>query len=214
MGKTSMFMLFCLVFVLGFSSKVFAFREIPDINGNHSSVDIQLALYPDTLFVVRNPPETITDSGRFNQTYDTVNFYSLYGPQYDLASLLTQGYKTMTVEITMDVREVNDGYQYIFIYDDTSTTTRLRGAQFEHTPGEKNTAWKTYVFYLEVAVANLNNNDFVIRYGASGQFEDDWQNENIQVQIGWSFEDVIANYIWKIESVPGGYIYTRLPMAT
>lgn len=214
-------MLLILVIMMSFitifasSTKVFAFRELgTDSNGNPRSVNITLAEDFETLYTVRTVEKTITDSGRFNQIHDSVNFNSVYDGKYNLDNLYNQGYRTMAVEITMDVKEIHDGYQYIYIYDDTSTTSYLSGGRFEHGPGKKDTQYKTYTFYFEIDINNVRDNDFVIRYGASGAFKDDWVTKNVKVQVGWSKETVITSHVWTLEWINSNtYRFTQLPIA-
>lgn len=213
---TSLVVMISLLTVFVSATNVFAFRELGyDNNGIPRSVDITLAEDFNTLYTVRTVEQTITDSGRFNQIHDSVNFNSVYNGKYNLDDLYDQGYRTMAVEITMDIKEVHDGYQYIFIYDDTSTTSYLRGAQIEHGPGKKDTEYRTYTFYFEVDINNVRDNDFVIRYGAGGSFSDDWKNKNVKIQVGWSKEIVMTSHIWYLKWINSTtYQITQLPIAS
>lgn len=198
----------CVLF--GYTKSTFAFYELGSENSS-LCVDITKADDFYTLYSVRTTELTVTDSSQFSQTYDGVNFNSIYGGDYDLDTLYSQGYRTMVVEITMDIKEDKDGYQHIYFYDDTSTTSLLRSIKFEHFPGSKNTIYKTYTFYVEIDMASVTDNDFFIRYSASGMFSDNWKNKNVKIQVGWSEETVKAAQAYSLVSVVGGYIATQWP---
>jgi hypothetical protein len=132
--------------------------------------------------VIRSGEKTITDDGRFNNHYDPV---LLSSSGYMVSNLIQKGLTHAHVVIEIDVKEVNDGYQYIFLYDNFLTTGNELGSyQFEHGPGTKKTTYnlpeEPYTFVFTVSLANLTNS-FVIRYGASGNNDDDWKNKNIRV---------------------------------
>lgn len=182
---------FCISYLILYNIS-YAFNEIGDYG-----VDITYAIDTYNEYLIRNSNVRITDSGRFKQTYDTVDFRSIYNGMYDIDKFKKEGYYTLACEISMDIREINDGYQHIFIYDDSSTNTYLTGGVFE-------TSTKDYTkmyFYFELSIFNIKDNDFVIRYGASGKFSDDWENQNLKIQIGFSKEALKTSNIWKISAI-------------
>ena len=149
---------------------------------------------------VRMSSVTITDSGRKNQQMDVVYI----NDAWTLTDLIHAGYQTLTVTVSLDVSEVNDGYQYVFLYKDTSCpatepdglldavdqfvngspddTALLHPHKFEHTPGAKDTNWATETFTVQIPITKLEENLY-IRYGASGSEEDDWLNKNVTVTL-------------------------------
>ena len=191
-----------------FNISTYAFNEIPGYG-----VDVDLALDMFNYYPIREAEETITDDGRFENIYDTVDFNYLYNGMYDLEELKREGYMTSVVEITVTVKEIDDGYQYIFLYDDTTPNTYLRGSRFEHGKGEKNKMPKEYTFYFEVSTYNIIDNNFVIRYGASGSGDDDWVISNVFVQIGFSKNVVKTSKGWLLQwnnPEKTSYTYTQL----
>lgn len=131
---------------------------------------------------VRSSEKTIDDSGRFNNPFDNV-YISSTGYTYN--DLLLRGITMVHVIIELDAKEVDDGYQYIFLYDDDlETATFLGSYQFEHGAGYKNTSYsdpdEPYVFIFSVPITDLSSS-FTIRYGASGNFSDTWKNKNIRI---------------------------------
>ncbi|MBU1093975.1 MAG: hypothetical protein KKH01_05895 [Firmicutes bacterium] len=132
--------------------------------------------------VLRAAEYTITDSGRFYQSYDLIDFINSYGIDLQIMRLL--GYNNVEVKIDLNVREVADGYQYIFLYDGTSTYANLlREQRFEHSPNVKNTTWGVHSFDFTGIPLTTDLQQLVIRYGASGLFSDDWINKDLKVQF-------------------------------
>ncbi|MCR3905714.1 MAG: MACPF domain-containing protein [Tenericutes bacterium] len=124
----------------------------------------------------------ITDSGRFNQPYDLIDFANTYGIDLQVMRLL--GYNSVDVIIKLNVREVHDGYQYIFLYDGDSNSANLLGSRmFEHGGSKKNTNWQIHSFAFSGIPLTVNLQQMVIRYGASGSFSDDWINKDLKVQF-------------------------------
>lgn len=177
------------VFIISLKTYSYAFREI----GNYG-VDITYALNEYKEYEIRNSEYEISDSGRMNQQYDTIDFNNVYEGKYSIDDLKKEGYYTMAIEISLDVKRVNDGYRHIFLYDDASRETFLTGCTFEY----KSKNYSKLYFYTEVSIFNIKNNDFVIRYGASGKLADTWQNTNLNIQIGFSKEAPKTSNIWKI----------------
>jgi uncharacterized repeat protein (TIGR02543 family) len=152
---------------------------------------------------LRQYTATITDSGRKNQQMDVVPLGA--NRDFTVLDLKRAGISHVKVTVTLDLCEVDDGYQYVFLYKDTSlpketdslmdfydkyvfgeTTDEdpslLYVFKYEHGPGEQNTAWNTVTFDVTLAVSNLKD-DLYIRYGASGKNDDTWKNENIVVTV-------------------------------
>lgn len=167
---------------------------------------------------VRSSAVTITDSGRANQAYDVIYVKDYLGKEPK--ELAEMGIKYIDVCLSLDVSEVNDGYQYVFLYNTTTVKSRsndniissyvnifvdamssaIHNAlgesearkedeglvssvwKFEHSPGKKDTSWGAYGATFRVPVARLDEAIY-IRYGASGNFEDTWKNQNVSAYI-------------------------------
>jgi hypothetical protein len=137
---------------------------------------------------VRSNEITITDSSTFSNYYDEVNL-SIFN--YNTSSLIAQGYATLGIVFQLDIREVDDGFQEIFIYSGIyNTSTQLVNGitEFEHGPGRKNTTYIRYEFYSEIIISQIVGNTFYIRYGAHGIFNDNWKNKFLEVQLAVSTE--------------------------
>jgi hypothetical protein len=138
--------------------------------------------YATEQIFLRSEEYTITDSGRFKQKYDEFSFYDLYAKKIAIMKLL--GYKKVNIKISMQVREVDDGYQYVFAYNGRGENdTLLKELRFEHTPGKKDTQYR----YHDLTLSNIDlsqiTDKIVLRYGASGNFEDTWKNRNLTIQL-------------------------------
>ncbi len=153
-------------------------------------------------YTVREETATITDSGRAKQRLDVVEFRY----DFNLVDLERAGYTRLRFTISYDVKEVNDGYQYIFLYKDRNCIkqenfnlldyysdfifgeqnkedpTLLDVHEYEHGPGNLDTSWETVTFTKVIEIDNLIDNLY-LRYGASGSNDDDWQNKNIIVTV-------------------------------
>ena len=154
-------------------------------------------------YLVREGDATITDSGRANQQLDKIGISS----NYNIVDLKRAGYTKITVSLSADVREKDDGYQYIFLYSNTQCASNdissvmdfydkyvfgfgedsgdpslLYMHKFEHGSGVLDESWKTVSFEVTLDISRLTS-DIYIRYGASGKSDDDWVNRNIKVTV-------------------------------
>ena len=93
------------------------------------------------------------------------------------------GYTKIAIKISMSVREIDDGYQYIAIYNGSSSSAKqLRSTKFEHGSSKDTSTW-THNFTYNLSLDDLVDSKFYIRYDASGAFSDDWVNKNLNIQI-------------------------------
>lgn len=137
-----------------------------------------------TITIRTNTEYTITDSGRFNQSCDTINLNNYF----NISELITQGYSTFTITVTLSMKEVNAGYQHVFIYNTDSKSATdsnlLTSKQFEHGgSGSANTTYADSSFTATLSSSDVANGKICIRYGASGEDSDTWNNKNVRVTI-------------------------------
>ena len=182
-------------------------ETVTRISGRAEDLNLTASFTPTNFSAfLRSDTATITDSGRVNQKYDYIDL----NKYVSLSALAANGYTSVDITVTLDVKEVDDGYQYCFLYADGNVgsnayssslagffdryilgqeATRddpsfLAGYQFEHGPGKKNTSWATYNLKFTVSTADLvslGHGNLYIRYGASGKFDDNWQNRNVKL---------------------------------
>ena len=155
----------------------------------------QVAIPTDSFTVtVRTETAKITDSGRASQKMDIL----LLSNYFDVKAAYNAGYTKLNVTFTFDVRELDDGYQYVFFYADRNCKgnsffdkvvdefydpadpSLLYEYRLEHGGTKKNTSWGSHTFTTTLKMSRLND-DLYIRYGASGKYDDDWENKNVVV---------------------------------
>lgn len=121
---------------------------------------------------------TITDSGRFNQRWDEVPIGMTWGtPGYD--ALKAMGFKYFVLQIELTAWEVNDGYQYIFIYDGESKNANLLAEQKFEISSSSEKVLPVFTFIIDIE--KLKNVDVLyVRYGASGNWSDTWHTNEFK----------------------------------
>ena len=132
---------------------------------------------------IRTDTKKITDSGRENQHFDVVSFDTFSA---NLNTMKQQGYISVSFNIQLNVREIDDGYQWIFLYNSQTVKDSylLSELRFEHTSGKKDTTWWVHDLKFEnVPIDKFISNEFIIRYGASGDWEDTWENSGLKIQL-------------------------------
>ena len=164
-----------------------------DSNGPSAPVSVSVPTEPVTV-TLRTETAKITDSGRAGQKMDKL----LLSNYFNVKAAYSAGYTKLNVTFTFDVRELDDGYQYVFLYADTNCKgnsfidkivdevydpqdpSLLYEHRLEHGGTKKNTSWGSHTFTTTVKMSRLQD-DLYIRYGASGKYNDDWENRNIVV---------------------------------
>ena len=77
------------------------------------------------------------------------------------------------------MREINDGYQYVFVYPEySSSAMMIWGSPAIDTSGSET----TQQFYVTFDLEDINDK-ICILYGASGTGKDDWLNYNLEVNV-------------------------------
>ncbi len=120
----------------------------------------------------RDGEYTITDSGRFKQSYDTINIFGNYKYE-DLKAL---GVKKIKLDITLTMWKVNDGYQYVILYD-ASDSVCFFEEKYDIGSGR-------YVKHICITLdleAVKNYDTLRVRYSASGAGADTWKNNDMSV---------------------------------
>ena len=132
---------------------------------------------------VRSSTVTITDAGRWNQQYDLISINSALNSSW--TTLLEDGFKKITLTFTLDICEIDDGYQYIYFYNGNTSASKLLYSIeiIEHGGSGTETEYSTYSFTFDVNIVDLSNNAIYVFYDASGLSTDDWSNKNIKVSM-------------------------------
>ena len=154
----------------------------------------------EVTYFVRDSEASVTDAGRDKNILDEVGIKE----NFNISDLKLAGYTYLKVRVTMEVREVDDGYQYVFLYKDKnceSTSFSITDAfdeyvmgkektdpselyvyQYEHDPDAVNTSWGELTFETMIPLSELSE-ELYIRYDASGSKEDTWVNKNVKVTV-------------------------------
>lgn len=127
----------------------------------------------------------INDSGRFDNLYDVVNFKEITGLYVE--NIKKDDIKVIKIILDIKIKEVNDGYQYVFLYDGISSNANqlCPGVQIEHSPGEANANYKDFSMEFNIDINDIIDNKIIIRYGASGKNDDDWINTELYLRFAF-----------------------------
>ena len=139
--------------------------------------------YTSNWETIRTETQRITASGREKQHFDVVNF-DKFGPS--LNTMKQQGFSTVSFYTQLNVREINNGYQWIFLYNSQTVHNNnlLSELRFQHTEGKLDTTWWYHDLNFEnIPIDKFISNEFVIRYGASGSGGDTWENSGLRMQL-------------------------------
>lgn len=139
--------------------------------------------------------KTITDNGTFSNPYDVI-YFSEFG--IDIEEAKKQGYTSVTFYIRMNVKEIDDGYQWLYLFSSPVTdwkyscgTMNNGSNMFEHNEGSKDTSWGMHEFTFAAKDINLfTENCFILRYDASGKNSDDWKRGTTQIKLTLHKPDV------------------------
>lgn len=124
----------------------------------------------------------ITDSGRANQHMDEVQLSKLLGaPLSDYAAI---GAKTVEMRFSVEIAEIEDGYQYVFLSNDTLgknfSDELLFTECIQHGVFTVDTTLYAHEFVKRIPISQLADT-FYILYGAGGISADDWNRNSIEV---------------------------------
>jgi hypothetical protein len=141
--------------------------------------------YTTEVFQIREKDTfLIKDDGRFNNDFDEVDFGNFFDISLDVMESI--GYTTVEVKVILDVAEINDGYQWIFLYRTyvNKSSELIASKRFEHGPGrlEHGFGYHTLIFEDE-DLDQFRENGLYILYGAEGKKSDDWENRYVSIQL-------------------------------
>lgn len=100
------------------------------------------------------------------------------------------GYKRAHVSLYMDIKEINDGYQYIHLYYGPKDSYRCLGEKrYEHVPGKLDTEYSQAVIGFDIKLSDLNEiddkyeNKLFFYFSESGYGENDWKYRDPRVLV-------------------------------
>jgi len=133
----------------------------------------------------------INDDGRFKQPDEQVYFSSfkdVYDNGISMSEMKIQGYKWVVFVFSLDIKEVNDGYQQILIYntheDNDNNNNEVAEIELETTPNGIKNDWVTMPGETkDISIDRFTEQSFTIRFSAHGDGEDTWKNRNMSVML-------------------------------
>ena len=116
---------------------------------------------------------------------DSDKVYDYVKLNLDRDALIAKGYKTVTVTLTFDVYEINDGYQNFWIY--SPTWKNLYSKADKNGLESPKKEWKRHTVVFTLNLSDLDTDcGFIIEWGAYGDWgSDEWT-------LGWTHITVEA----------------------
>jgi hypothetical protein len=137
---------------------------------------------------IRTTTKRITAAYIFDNPTDVVNF-DVFG--FNIDQLKQNGYKTVSFYFQLNIREIKNGRQCMFLYSSKKNAVEGLLSQLfvEHLPGKEDTSWWVHyeneLKFENISLDKFQNNEFVIRYSASIGFlaYDNWENKDLKIQL-------------------------------
>ncbi len=139
--------------------------------------------------LVRAEKYRINDSGRFvHNKHDVINLNEFSDLSYE--QLKSYGYRYIDVYVKLTLKEINKGYPYICIYNNDCLNVPVSERDSHKVcPDIKymkdiSTAKTDEFTFVSIPIEKFDETkQIVLRYGASGSGEDDWENWNLYVKL-------------------------------
>jgi len=128
----------------------------------------------------------VNDNGIFKQPKEQIYFNDFEDMHTDgMAEMERHGYKTVAFLFSLDIKEVNDGYQQIFIYNTQEENEEKDNklAEIRLDTPNKNDWIAMSGETSDIKIVNFTEQSFIIRFDASGHDEDTWKNRNVYVKL-------------------------------
>ncbi len=137
----------------------------------------------------RNGTIYVTDKGPFKHDYDQIyvglNLRNLYSDLKDL------GMKYLALNYKLNMWEIQDGYQEIYLYSGSSESSELLWAmtEIEHGGSKKDTTPSVFECNIFIPLDSIKDADFLyFRYSAHGFGNDDWASDILHIEISFVAE--------------------------
>ena len=145
---------------------------------------------------------TITDVDPYTEEYyDSIHLGLKSNNLYQ--ELKNIGIKYIYLEFKLQIREINDGYQEVLIYKDTSPISNPIWSltNIEHDPSGTNTTPAYYIWTCTFSIDDLKDCNFLyVRYGAHGFGADTWVTERLYVDRMYtateSSDEDVEEFTW------------------
>lgn len=168
---------FSLTFMI-FSLSLQKISAYPYINGG---VDILLDHGIRSLTSDQYYEYVVTDDDDLDEQPSIEIDFVDWGINYH--NLIWNSYKTVVFIFQLDIAEIDDGYQEIYLC--TPENDQIRSyTNFEHDTSGTNTYFSRYEFYVEFPYTYFGiNTTYYLRFGAHGFGDDDWKFRNVKGQV-------------------------------
>lgn len=124
----------------------------------------------------------ITDSGRNDQHKDKVELAKLLGAP--ISDYLKAGATKLEVHYSVEIAEIDDGYQYLFLSNDSRGKTFSSALLFtkciQHGVLHKDCNSYAHEGVVTLPLCNVADQVYVL-YGASGILNDDWIRNGVEI---------------------------------
>ena len=126
----------------------------------------------------------VTDADQFDQVIEE-NHFSLYKmAALTKTNLISLGIKEVTFTITFQMKEKNNGYQYMFLYNskDKDSAKCFYYNGYNYGGGIIKKDYEDVKEVFSVATSEIGN-DFYVLFGANGAGADDWYYRNLTFKM-------------------------------
>ncbi len=130
-----------------------------------------------------------TNEIKINHNKPEDNATDILDLKYDLGEkgfnlFKSEGFTKVKIEITMIMREENDGYQYVYLYNDNSELAKEKCELGTNGKVVKDPTSYTFNFKsISININDIHDGILYIKYGSSGLFQDDWFNKDVSVKV-------------------------------
>ena len=165
------------------------YKNLPKPVGTEPPVNTPTTIGTDFM-TIRTDTIRITAAYIFDNPADVVNF-DVFG--FNINQLKQNGYKTVSFYLQLNVREIKNGCQRLYLYSSKKSAVEYLLSEIfvEHTPGKEDTSWwvhyESQLKFENIALDKFVNNEFIIGYNADKYKGDgyglDWENKDLKIQL-------------------------------
>lgn len=147
-------------------------------------IKVSAANYDSNYMLVRSEEKKVIQDDPYTKDFcDIINLYSNY--KISTSDLISKGHETISLKITFEGKEKDDGYQEILIFDtayETDTSKALdKKTDIQLTRGKIQKEYSVEEVVLTLELKDISYDYVVIRWGAHGEGYDDWYCKNVKV---------------------------------
>lgn len=136
----------------------------------YGNIDLYCKWYKDGIYETYNEYK-ITDSGRYKQSYDTINLFEAL--KIGVSELKEFGYTKIQIKMEITLRELDNGTQHVFFYKSAYSDDNDLITSYDITDANSKDSTKSQT--ITINLSDLKSDMLFIRFGASGSFDDDWK---------------------------------------